>query len=151
MKKAKANLPYYLYKTAHFCQCNKIPLIPLTIRLFLRIVFCAVIPPETIIGKNVHFGFNGLGIIIHKNCIIGDNVHFYQQVTLGGGRGHGVPVIGNSVIIGAGAKVLGNVTIGDNVKIGANAVVIKDIPSGCTAVGIPAEILDCPAMEEKTN
>lgn len=107
----------------------------------MRIAFSAVIPYQARIGKNCHFGYNGLGIVIHKDYIVGDNVHFYQHVTLGGGRGSGAPVIGNNVIVGAGAKIIGDVSIGDNAKIGANAVVITDVPTKCTAVGVPAKIV----------
>ncbi|MBL4902026.1 MAG: serine acetyltransferase [Desulfocapsa sp.] len=138
----KPNLPYYLYRIANFCYRKQIPLLPFLIRQLMRVVFSAVIPYEVKMGKNIHFGYNGLGIIIHRNCVIGNNVHFYQQVTLGGGRGKGVPVIGNDVVIGAGAKVIGGVTIGDGAKIGANAVVIDNIPAHSTAVGIPARIVN---------
>ncbi len=140
-KSVKPNFPYYLYKIAHYCYVRKIPVLPSLIKLFLRVIFNAVIPCETKIGKNVHFGFNGMGVILHRKCVIGDNVHIYHQVTLGGGRAdNGVPRIGNNVIIGAGAKVLGGVTVGDNSKIGANAVVINDVPPGSTVVGVPAKV-----------
>lgn len=82
------------------------------------------------------------GIVIHPEVRIGPNCLIFQQVTLGTGFGPGVPVIGGHVDIGAGAKVLGDIKIGDHVCIGANAVVIQNIPSGKTAVGMPARILD---------
>ena len=138
--KVKPNLPFFLYKIANTLYGHHIPLLPFIIRQFMRGVFSAIIPYEAKIGKNVHFGYNGLGIVIHRKCVIGDNVLFYQQVTLGGGRGDGVPVIGSNVVLGAGAEVIGNVTIGDNAKIGANAVVLTDVPAYATAVGVPAKI-----------
>ena len=84
------------------------------------------------------------GLVIGKTAIIGDNCLIYQGVTLGGvslehGKRH--PTLQNGVVVGAGAKVLGNITIGENSKIGANSVVVKDVEPNCTAVGVPARIL----------
>ena len=85
-----------------------------------------------------------MGIVIGETSIIGDNVTIYHGVTLGGvslekGKRH--PTIENNVIIGAGAKILGNITIGDNSKIGANSVILKDVPKNSVAVGIPGKII----------
>ena len=85
-----------------------------------------------------------MGVVIGETSEIGDNVTIYHGVTLGGtgkekGKRH--PTVGNNVVIGAGAKVLGAITIGDNVKIGANSVVLKDVIINSTAVGIPAKVL----------
>lgn len=82
------------------------------------------------------------GIVIHPEARIGPNCLVFQQVTLGKGKRHGVPVVGGHVDIGAGAKILGGVTIGDHARIGANAVVLIDVPAGKTAVGVPAAIVD---------
>lgn len=90
------------------------------------------------IGNNVKFGHRGIGIVIHKDAVIGDNVIIMQNVTIGAKNGF-APVIGNNVLIGAGAVLLGNVKIGDGAVIGANAVVLKDVECGMIAVGIPAE------------
>lgn len=87
---------------------------------------------------NLPHGLNG--IIIHHKAIIGANCKIYQQVTIGGVRGE-APNIGNNVMIGAGAKVLGGIKIGNNVKIGANTVVTKDIEDNCTVVGSQFRIL----------
>ena len=100
------------------------------------------IHPGAKIGKRF-FIDHGMGVVIGETSIIGDGVLLYQGVTLGGtglekGKRH--PTIGNNVVIGAGAKVLGNITIGDNSYIGANAVVIKDIPPNSTVVGVPGRI-----------
>ena len=81
------------------------------------------------------------GIIISHYAKIGKNCTIHQQVTIAQDENDKAATIGDNVFIGAGAKIIGNVTIGDNVKIGANAVVIKDIPSNCTAVGVPARII----------
>lgn len=87
---------------------------------------------------------HGCGIVIGETAELGDDVTLYQGVTLGGtgkesGKRH--PTIGNNVVVGAGAKVLGSFTVGDNVKIGAGAVVLKTVPDNCTVVGIPGKIV----------
>lgn len=101
------------------------------------------IHPGAQIGKGF-FIDHAMGVVIGETAIIGNDVIMYHGVTLGGtgketGKRH--PTIGNNVIIGAGAKVLGNITISDGVKIGANSVVLKDVPPYCTAVGVPAKIV----------
>lgn len=100
------------------------------------------IHPGAKIGRGV-FIDHGMGVVIGETAIVGDNVLLYQGVSLGGtglekGKRH--PTIGNNVVIGAGAKVLGNITVGDNSYIGANAVVIKDVPPNSTVVGVPGRI-----------
>lgn len=81
------------------------------------------------------------GVVIHPGVSLGPNCLVFQQVTLGANVQPGLPRIGGHVDIGAGAKILGGVTIGDHVRIGANAVVVCDVPSGATAVGVPARII----------
>lgn len=97
------------------------------------------IKPNTIIGKGVRFP-HLIGIVISKNAIIGNYCTIFHGVTIGAIELQGItdraPRIGNNVYIGAGAKILGDISIGDNVKIGANAVVTKDIPSNVTVVGV---------------
>lgn len=100
------------------------------------------IHPGARIGKGL-FIDHGMGVVVGETAIIGDNVLLYQGVTLGGtgvekGKRH--PTIGNNVVVGAGAKILGNITVGDNSYIGANAVVIKDVPANATVVGVPGRI-----------
>ncbi|MCI1931373.1 MAG: serine O-acetyltransferase [Clostridia bacterium] len=98
------------------------------------------IHPGAKIGKGF-FIDHGMGVVIGETCEIGDNVLLYQGVTLGGtgkdvGKRH--PTIGNNVMIGSGAKVLGPIKIGNNVKIGSGSVVLKNVPDNVTAVGVPA-------------
>lgn len=108
----------------------------------IRILARAQIPAKCKIGSNVYFTHNANGVIIHSDVIIGSNVTINHQVTLGKSKPNsGAPIIKDGVIIGVGAKILGNVVIGENSKIGANAVVVKDIPPNSTAVGIPAKIV----------
>ncbi len=85
-----------------------------------------------------------MGVVIGETAEVGDNVTLYHGVTLGGtgkDKGKRHPTVGNNVIIGSGAKVLGPINIGDNVKIGANAVVLRHVPANATAVGIPAKVV----------
>ncbi|MGN6848016.1 MAG: serine O-acetyltransferase [Sphingomicrobium sp.] len=84
------------------------------------------------------------GVVIHQDAQIGDNCMIMQQVTIGMIGNGEVPAIGNRVYIGAGAKIIGKLVVGDGARIGANAVVLGDVPSNCTAVGIPARIIDRP-------
>lgn len=120
----------------------RIPVLPRLAYAINRIVFSAVVPPEVSLGKNVLLGYQGLGIIIHRRAVIGDNVLIGAHVTIGGRSKHfEVPVIGNRVVIGNGAKILGPVKIGNGAQIGANAVVLTDVPDGAIAVGIPAKVL----------
>ncbi|MFH1665512.1 MAG: serine O-acetyltransferase EpsC, partial [Candidatus Omnitrophota bacterium] len=100
------------------------------------------IHPGADIGKGL-FIDHGMGVVIGETTIIGNNVTLFQGVTLGGtgkeaGKRH--PTLGNNIVVGAGAKVLGNIIIGDNVMIGANAVVIRDVPADSTVVGVPGRI-----------
>ncbi|HAT4092447.1 TPA: serine O-acetyltransferase [Clostridium perfringens] len=100
------------------------------------------IHPGAKIGKGL-FIDHGMGVVIGETAEIGDNVTIYHGVTLGGtgkDKGKRHPTIGNNVIIGCGAKILGPISIGDRAKIGANSVVLKNVPKGKTAVGIPAVI-----------
>ncbi|MEF9919552.1 MAG: serine O-acetyltransferase EpsC [Erysipelotrichaceae bacterium] len=102
------------------------------------------IHPGATIGKGL-FIDHGMGVVIGETTVIKDYVQLFHGVTLGGTGNHHTkrhPTIESNVVIGAGAKILGNITIGENSKIGANAVVLKDIPPNSTAVGIPAQIIN---------
>jgi serine O-acetyltransferase len=88
---------------------------------------------------------HGMGVVIGETAVVGDDVYIYHQVTLGGTSSEHIkrhPTVGNNVIIGAGAKVLGAIAIGDGARIGANAVVVATVPAGTTVVGIPARPVD---------
>jgi serine O-acetyltransferase len=101
------------------------------------------IHPGALIGRRL-FIDHGLGVVIGETAIVGDDVTLYQGVTLGGtGKGHGKrhPTIEDNVVIGGGAKVLGNITVGRNCRIGAGSVVLRDVPEDSTVVGVPGHII----------
>jgi serine O-acetyltransferase len=113
-------------------------------------LFQVDINPATRIGRGV-FIDHGTGIVIGETAVIGDDVSMLQGVTLGGTgaeRGDRHPKVGRGVLLGAGAKVLGNITIGDYAKVASGSVVLKPVPAGCTAAGVPARLVNCPAGDE---
>ena len=129
-----------------FCHClYKMGLrtLPRIIAQVVRFFTGIEIHPGARIGRGF-FIDHGMGIVIGETTEIGDNVTLYQGVTLGGtgkekGKRH--PTIGNNVMIGAGARVLGSIKIGNDSQIGAGSVVLKDVPSNCTVVGVPGRII----------
>jgi len=130
------------HRVTHAMRAMHIPFFPRWLSQIGKFFTGIEIHPGARIG-NALFIDHGMGVVIGETAIIGDNVTIYQGVTLGGtgkekGKRH--PTVGSNVVIGAGAKVLGDITIGDNSYIGANAVVIKDVPPNSTVVGIPGRI-----------
>lgn len=131
-----------LYKISRTLYLAKIPLLPTLIKVFLRLIFGCVIPPSAQIGKGAYLAYGGLGTVLHFDAVIGENCSIQTNVTIGGTPGSDlVPILGNNVLVGTGAKIIGNVKIGNNVIIGANAVVTKDVPDNCTVAGVPAKII----------
>lgn len=132
----------FFYRLARFFYIRKIPLIPKVLKLIIFIFYNCSIPYECLIGKGSKLGYGGIGVVLHKRCVIGENVIIGTNVTIGGKAGVGkLPIIGNNVYIATGAKILGSVFVGNNSIIGANAVVVKDVPENCVVGGIPAKIL----------
>lgn len=133
----------FFHRLAHFLYKIHIPIIPRLISQISRLLTLIEIHPGAQIGKRF-FIDHGNGVVIGETAIIGDDVLMYQGVTLGGtGKEHGKrhPSIGNNVVIGAGAIILGNIKIGDNSRIGAGAVVTKPVPPNSTVVGNPARVI----------
>ncbi|PIR65446.1 MAG: serine O-acetyltransferase [Candidatus Omnitrophica bacterium CG12_big_fil_rev_8_21_14_0_65_43_15] len=131
-----------MHRVAHRLLLWKIPFLPRFYSQLARYLTGIEIHPAAKIGKRL-FIDHGMGVVIGETAVVGDDVLLYQGVTLGGtGREKGKrhPNIGNNVVVGAGAKILGNITIGDNSYIGANAVVLKDAPANSTVVGVPGRI-----------
>lgn len=113
-------------------------------------LFQVDVHPAARIGKGIFFD-HGTGIVIGETATIGDDVSMLHAVTLGGTgaqRGDRHPKIGKGVLLGAGAKVLGNIQVGDYAKVASGSVVLKDVPAGCTAAGVPARIVNCPSCED---
>ncbi len=131
------------YRVSHALHERKHYFFARFVSQYARHVTGIEIHPGATIGKGL-FIDHGSGVVIGETAIVGDNCTLYQGVTLGGtgkdtGKRH--PTLGNNVLVGAGAKLLGNFTIGDGAKIAAGAVVLRDVPENCTAVGIPARVV----------
>jgi serine O-acetyltransferase len=130
------------YRIAHALLGSGVPFFPRWISQLGRFFTGIEIHPGATIGDRF-FIDHGMGVVIGETTVIGDDVLLYQGVTLGGtglqkGKRH--PTLGSNIVVGTGAKVLGNITIGDNSYIGANAVVIKDVPPNSTVVGVPGRV-----------
>jgi len=133
----------FWYRIAHFFYRLKLKLVGEMISYFVRMVHGIEIHPNATIGKRL-FIDHGMGVVIGETAVIGDDCLIYQGATLGGtGKEHKKrhPTLGNNVMVGAGAKILGNITIGNNVKIGANTVVLRDVPDGETIVGPKGQVI----------
>jgi serine O-acetyltransferase len=131
------------HRLAHRLYCANVPLLPRVLSQMSRFLTGIEIHPGATIGRRF-FIDHGMGVVIGETTEIGDDVLIYQGVTLGGtgkekGKRH--PTIGNNVVIGGGAKVLGNITIGNHVKIGAGSVVVKPVPDESTVVGVPGRVV----------
>jgi len=131
------------HRIAHWLYQKGLRFLPRFISAIGQFLTVIDIHPAATIGRRV-FIDHGMGVVIGETAIIGNDVLIYQQVTLGGvstDKGKRHPTIEDGVVIGTGAKILGNITIGANSKVGANSVVVKDVPPESTAVGIPARVL----------
>ena len=138
----------FFHRLAHFFSVAKFDLIARIISQFSRFLTGIEIHPGAKIGKNL-FIDHGMGVVIGETSEIGNNVTIYHAVTLGGSspsidserqrheKRH--PTIGNDVVIGSGAQIIGPIKVGNNARIAANAVVVKDVPENATMVGIPAK------------
>lgn len=145
-----------IHRISHLLWKKQIPLLPRVLSHLGRWFTGIEIHPGATIGRGV-FIDHGMGVVIGETAIIGDECLIYQNATLGGtgkelGKRH--PTLGKNVIVGAGAKVLGNITIGDHVRIGAGSIVLRDVPSDCTVVGVPGRIISrsgrgCPLEHNK--
>jgi len=124
-----------------------VPILPKVFNRLSRLVHACDISYRADIEKSVVFAHRGLGVVVGDSTVIGARTKVSSNVTIGGRGGRSVagrtnPVIGADVLIGTGARILGPVLIGDGCAIGANAVVMSDVPAGCTAVGIPARVIE---------
>lgn len=132
------------HRLAHALWCWRIPFFPRLISHINRFLTGIEIHPGVKIGEGF-FIDHGMGVVIGETAEIGDNVALYQGVTLGGTslmktKRH--PTLGNNVVVGAGAKLIGAITIGDNVKVGAGSVVVTSVPANATVVGVPGRVVE---------
>ncbi|MDP8264115.1 MAG: serine O-acetyltransferase EpsC [Candidatus Aceula lacicola] len=130
------------YRIAHMFLKQGIPLLPRFISQLAKFLTGIEIHPGAKIGRGL-FIDHGMGVVVGETTIIGKKVTLFQGVTLGGtgkemGKRH--PTLGDNIVVGAGAKILGNIKIGSNSYIGANAVVLKEVPSNTTVVGVPGRV-----------
>ena len=133
----------WAHRLAHGCHARGWTFIARSISQAARFATGVEIHPAARIGRRF-FIDHGMGVIIGETAEVGDDCLLYQGVTLGGtgketGKRH--PTLGNRVVVGSGAKILGNIRIGDDVRVGANAVVLRDVPEHCTVVGIPGRVV----------
>src|SRR6059036_3770334 len=131
------------YRLSHWLWARGVPFVPRVISQLARWLTGIEIHPAAKIGTGF-FIDHGMGVVIGETAEIGDYVTLFQGVTLGGTgkeRGKRHPTLGNHVVVGAGAKILGGIKIGDNVKIGANSVVLKSVPANSTVIGVPARVI----------
>jgi serine O-acetyltransferase len=132
-----------LHRLAHTLHRAGVPVVPRAISNFSRFVTGIEIHPGAKIGEGL-FIDHGMGVVIGETAEIGDDCHLLQGVTLGGTSLHRTkrhPTLGNRVIVGAGAKIIGAVEIGDNARIGAGSVVVTNVPENATVVGVPGHIV----------
>jgi len=130
------------HRLAHFLWKKRVPFLPRFFSQLTRFFTGIEIHPGAAIGRGL-FIDHGTGVVIGETTVIGGHVTLFQGVTLGGtgketGKRH--PTLGDNIVVGAGAKILGNIAIGSNSYIGANAVVIKDVPPNATVVGVPGRV-----------
>jgi serine O-acetyltransferase len=146
------------HRFAHWLYHRNVPFFPRFIAHLGRFLTGIEIHPGAVLGRGIVID-HGMGVVIGETAIVGDYTLIYQGATLGGtgketGKRH--PTVGHHVVIGAGAKVLGNIHVGDHARIGAGSIVLRDVPAHCTAVGVPGrnicrtETQNCPLDHEKT-
>jgi serine O-acetyltransferase len=133
----------WFYRINHWLWNHRFYLLGRWLSQFARFLTGIEIHPGAQIGRRL-FIDHGMGVVIGETTIVGDDVTLYQGVTLGGtGKEHGKrhPTIGDNVVIGGGAKILGNITVGNNCRVGAGSVVLRNVPEDSTVVGVPGHII----------
>jgi serine O-acetyltransferase len=140
------------YRMAHSLEKQHVPVVPRLISHLGRFLTGIEIHPAATIGDGL-FIDHGMGLVIGETAVLGRDCHLYQGVTLGGTstrRTKRHPTLGNNVVVGAGASVIGAITIGDNVRIGAGSVVVTNVPANATVVGVPGHIVAFHAPDNDT-
>jgi len=132
-----------IHRLAHTLYRARVPLIPRLISHIGRFLTGIEIHPGAEIGEGL-FIDHGMGVVIGETAVIGDDCHLFQGVTLGGTSQKRVkrhPTLGNGVVVGAGASLIGAITVGDNARIGAGSVVVTNVPANATVVGVPGQVV----------
>ena len=132
-----------LHRLAHTLHRHAVPVLPSLVSFFSRFLTGVEIHPGARIGESL-FIDHGMGVVIGETAVIGNNCHLTQGVTLGGTSNRHEkrhPTLGNYVVVGAGAKLIGSITIGDNARIGAGSVVVTNVPAYSTVVGVPGKVV----------
>jgi serine O-acetyltransferase len=133
----------WFHRINHWLWKHKLRLLARWLSQWARLFTGIEIHPGAEIGHRL-FIDHGMGVVIGETSVVGDDVTLYQGVTLGGtgkDKGKRHPTLGNGVVVGTGAKVLGNITVGDNCRVGAGSVVLRSIPDNSTIVGVPGHIV----------
>ena len=146
----KGFMALQVYRVSHWLWTHGSEMMALHLQSRTSELFQVDIHPAARIGSGI-FVDHATGVVIGETAVVGDGVSMLHGVTLGGTgaqRGDRHPKIGKGVLLGAGAKVLGNIQVGDYAKVASGSVVLKDVPSHCTAAGVPARIVNCPGVDE---
>ena len=141
------------HRVSHFLWRIHLKWIARMLAQLSRLLTGIEIHPGAKIGRRF-FIDHGMGVVIGETAVIGDDVTLYHGVTLGGtswSKGQRHPTLGNDVVVGAGAKVLGPITLSNGARVGSNAVVVKDVPENATVVGIPGHVVSVKAKDESTE
>ena len=143
----------FWHRPAHFLYKHGFKFLARWISQTVRLWTGIEIHPGAVIGRGLCID-HGMGVVIGETAVVGDDCTIYQGVTLGGtgkeqGKRH--PTLGNNVMVGSGAKVLGPFTVGDNSKIAAGAVVLSEVPPNSTCVGVPARIVKCDGVRVRAD
>lgn len=137
----------HLYRIANWFYRKRIPIMPAVMRNIMFLLFNSYIPPSATIGKGTVFAYGAIGVVLHADSWLGSGCVIGQGVTIGAseaffsGLPNKCPSIGNNVYIGAGARILGDITIGDGCQIGAGAIVVRDVPPHSVVVGVPGRVI----------
>lgn len=130
------------YRLGNWFHRHRMPTLGWSVSWLNRFLFSTWIPSSASIGRRFVCGYWGLGIVIHKDVIIGDDCTVAQNVTIGRNLGdRHVPILGDRVYVGAGAVIFGEIRVGDDAVVGANSVVLSDVPARAVVVGAPARVI----------